>query len=215
MTNAEYAPRNTKHETRTTMNEPPDFLGRTLRSSTAAFTFGATENTPALPAFGELVRAEAGGAVIFGLVYEVLIQDDPFVRQIVAASAELQPERIEDMRQRRQVPVEISALAIACQQGGATYQRIPPRPPGALQPIYACNDSERCSVLGEPFSYFHTVLNSAQCPAEELLAASLRRAAESQLPGQGGAFLLRAGRELARLLAADLPRLDAILRRLA
>lgn len=197
------------------MNEPPGFLGRTLRSSTSTFTFGATENTPDLPAFGELVRAEAGGAVVYGLVYEVLIEDDPFVRQIVAASAELQPERIEDMRQRRQVPVEISALAIACQQDGLIYQRIPPRPPGALQPIYGCSDVERQQVLGEPFSYFHTVLNSAHCPTEELLAAGLRRAAESQLPGRDTAFLLRAGRELARLLAADLPRLDAILRRLA
>ena len=46
------------------MNEPPGFLGRTLRSSTSTFTFGATENTPALPAVGELVRAEAGGAVV-------------------------------------------------------------------------------------------------------------------------------------------------------
>lgn len=197
------------------MNEAPGFLGRTLRSSTTAFTFGAAENTPNLPAFGELVRAEAGGAVVYGLVYEVLIEDDPFVRQIVAASAELQPERIEDMRQRRQIPVEISALAIACQSEGRIHQRIPPRPPGALQPIFACSDDERRQVLGEPFSYFHTLLSSAQCPSEELLAAGLRRAAASQLPGQDRGFLLQAGRELARLLAVDLPRLDAILRRLA
>lgn len=197
------------------MNETNGLLGRTLRSTTARFTFGAGHNSESLPAFGELVRAEAGNWVSYGLVYEVVIQDDPFVRQIVAASDELPAERIEDMRQRRQVPVEITALAIAYGQGKEVFQRLPPHPPGALQPIFCCDAAERQLVLGEPFSYYHTVLNSANCPTEELLAASLRLAAASQLPGQERAFLLRAGRELARLLASDLPRLDAILRRLA
>lgn len=196
------------------MNEPPGFLGRTLRSTTTTFTFGATESTANLPTFGELVRAEAGGAALYGLIYEVLIEDDPFVRQIVAASAELQPERIEDMRQRRQIPVEITALAIACQQDGGIHQRIPPRPPGALQPIFRCTEAETRAALAR-FDFFPTVLNSAYCPTEELLAASLRAAARCQLPGQDRPYLLAAGRELARLLAADLPRLDAILRRLA
>lgn len=196
------------------MDETTGLLGRTLRSSTTRFTFGASQDSALLPVFGELVRAEVGNSAVYGLVYEVVIQDDPFVRQIVAASDELSAERIEDMRQRRQVPVEITALAVAYGLGQEVFQRLPPKPPGALQPIFRCTAAERRAVLGEPFSYYHTVLNSAQCPAEELLAASLRLAAESQLPGQDRSFLLQAGRELARLLAADLPRLDAVLRRL-
>lgn len=188
-------------------------LGRVLRSSTTIFTFGSLDNAD-LPAFGALVAAEVGPTWVYGLVYEVVIQDDPFVRQVVAATEGLTAERIEDMRQRRQVPVEITALTVAYRQGDRVYQRLPPRPPAALQPIWACDETTTAQVLAD-FAFFRTVLNAAHCPSEELLAAALRRAAACRPPEQEKAYLLEAGRELARLLAADLPRLDAILRRLA
>ncbi len=188
-------------------------LGRVLRSSTTTFTFGSLD-TPDLPAFGALVAAEAGPTWVYGLVYEVIIQDDPFVRQVVAAAGELTAERVEDMRQRRQVPVEITALTIAYRQDNRVYQRLPPRPPAALQPVWACDEATTAQVLAD-VAFFRTVLNAAYCPSEELLAAALRRAAACRLPEQQQAYLVNAGRELARLLASDLPRLDAILRRLA
>ncbi len=160
------------------------------------------------------MRADAGSTSIFALVYEVMIFDDPFVRQVVAAGTALNEEKIQDMRQRRQVPVEVTALSIAYSQDSSIYQRIPPRPPGALQQIYACSDEEIRTTLQER-DYFRNVLNSPNVPADELLAASLREAARCQLPGEREKYLLKAGRELASLLAVDLPRLDAILRRLA
>jgi hypothetical protein len=57
------------------------------------------------------------------------------------------------------------------------------------------------------------VLESRDALADELLAANLRQAATAR--GDGGrGFLVDAGRELARMLAMDLQRLDAILRRI-
>jgi hypothetical protein len=189
-------------------------LGRVLRSSSTTFTFGYNQPDEAPPVFGSLVRAELGDQHVYGLVYDVVVHDDPFVRQIVAAAGALTETRIQDMRQRRQVPVEVTALAVAYRQDDIVYQRIPPRPPGALQPIISCSHEEIRLVLAD-FDFFHTVLNNALCPTDELLAASLREAARCQLPGQSPDYLLRAGRELARQLAADLPRLDSILRRMA
>jgi hypothetical protein len=195
------------------MNESR-MLGRVLRSSSTDFTFGYNQPDDNPPIFGSLVRAAAGNTSVYALVYEVLIYDDPFVRQVVAAETALVEEKIQDMRQRRQVPVEITALAIAYDLDGNMFQRIPPRPPGALQPIYACSEEEvRITLTAR--DYFRNVLNSPHVPADELLAASLREAARCQLPGEQEQYLLRAGRELASLLAADLPRLDAILRRIA
>jgi len=189
-------------------------LGRVLRSSSTTFTFGYNQPDEAPPVFGSLVRAELGDQHVYGLVYDVVVHDDPFVRQIVAAAGALTETRIQDMRQRRQVPVEVTALAVAYRQDDIVYQRIPPRPPGALQPIISCSHEEIRLVLAD-FDFFHTVLDNALCPTDELLAASLREAARCQLPGQSPDYLLRAGRELARQLAADLPRLDSILRRMA
>lgn len=194
--------------------ETTDVVGRVLRSNSSSFVFGFSRPDDEPPGFGSLVQANLVNLRIYGLVYDVAVMDDPFVRQVVAASSDLQPERIEDMRQRRQVPMEITALTVAYQQDDQMYQRIPARPPGALQPILVCDNRTTRDALKD-FNFFRTVLNAFNCPAEELLAASLRRAARCQLAGKEQDYLLRAGRELARVLSADISRLDAILRRLA
>jgi len=189
-------------------------LGRILRSTSTTFTFGRTLNAGDLPAFGDLVTADAAGSPVYGLIYEILVEDDPFVRQVVAASADMPAEKIEDMRQRRQVPVEITALAVAFRQDDRIIQGVPPRPPGALQPVIPCDCEETRAVLAD-FGFFRIILNHGQAPADELLAASLIQVAGCQQPGQDRAYLLDAGRELVRLLAQEPARLDAILRRLA
>ncbi|NOX62711.1 MAG: hypothetical protein GXP42_12310 [Chloroflexi bacterium] len=191
-------------------------LGRVLRSATGVFTFGCTQNEENIPQFGQPVRAAGADGDVYGLVYEIIIQDDPFVRQIVAASDSLTPERIEDMRQRRQVPVEVSALAVAYRRGELVRQGVPPRPPAALRRVFACNRGEVDEVLGRGgFQFMRIALNHAQCPAEDLLVASLGWVAQCRPPGQEQPYLVEAGRELTRLLAHDPLRLDAILRGLA
>jgi len=189
-------------------------LGRILRSTSTTFTFGRTLNAGPLPAFGHLVATDAGRTKIYGLVYEVIVEDDPFVRQIVAAAAEMPPEKIEDMRQRRQVPVEITALAVAFAQDEAVIPGVPPRPPAALQPVIPCDCADTRAVLAD-FAFFRAILNHSAAPTDDLLAASLINVAGCQPPGQERTYLLDAGRELARLLAQEPARLDAILRRLA
>jgi len=189
-------------------------LGRILRSTSTTFTFGRTLNAGDLPSFGDLVTADAAGVQVYGLIYEILVEDDPFVRQVVAAADDMPAEKIEDMRQRRQVPVQITALAVAFRQHDRLVQGIPPRPPGALQPVLACDCPETREVLAD-FGFFRIILNHSQAPADELLAASLIHAAGCQLPGQDRGYLLDAGRDLVRLLAQEPNRLDAILRRLA
>ena len=189
-------------------------LGRILRSASTTFTFGRTLNAGDLPAFGDLVTADAAGGPVYGLIYEIIVEDDPFVRQVVAASADMPQEKIEDMRQRRQVPVEITALAVAYRQYDRIWQGVPPRPPGALQRVTACDCATTRAVLDD-FVFFRLILNHGQAPTDELLTASLLNAAGCQPPGQDRAYLLDAGRELVRLLAQEPARLDAILRRLA
>jgi hypothetical protein len=66
----------------------------------------------------------------------------------------------------------------------------------------------------ERFDYFRLVLDNRDLPADELLAANLRYAAQARR-ADGEDFMVAAGRELARLLAIDLPRLDAMLRRIS
>lgn len=189
-------------------------IGRMLRSSTAGFTFGCQVPEPDVPAFGMFVRApvQRGRAEVVGLIYDIAIDDDPLVRQMVAAP-DLPDAYIEDQRRNRQAPVEVSVLAIGYKDGGGFYYGLPPQPPITLDHIHLCDGDDVCGFTGR-FDYFRLVLDALYVPADELLAASLRRAAEARAPQDRADFLLRAGVELARLLSGHIVRLENLLRRI-
>ena len=187
-------------------------VGRVIRSSTTRFAVGCQVLRPDVPVFGSLVTvATVGGDTVYGLIHDVRMEDDPFVRQ-VAALGEDRPEVIEDQRANRQVPIEVGVLVVGFRRQGKIHHRLPPQPPLSLDVIRTCSRDELVSFTGD-FGYFRLVLDSRDLPSDELLAANLRYAAESRGP-EGRDFLVHAGRELARILAMDLPRLDAILRRI-
>jgi hypothetical protein len=192
-------------------------VGRIVRSSTTRFAVGCETLKSEVPAFGCLVKVRALDHEVFGLIYDVRFEDDPYVRQM-AIMGEPRPEVIGDQRYNRQVPIEVAVLVVGYRHEGQVHHRLPPQPPISLDVIHTCDGHELVDFT-QRFDYFRLVLDNRDLPADELLAANLRRAAlargESLAPGGPGyAFLLDAGRELARLLAADPPRLDALLRRI-
>jgi len=188
-------------------------VGRIIRSSTTRFAVGCQVLRPQVPAFGSLVKVPAmGGDQIYGLIHDVRMEDDPFVRQMAVTDG-VPAEYIEDQRQNRQVPIEVGVLVVGYRHGEEIYHRLPPQPPLSLDVIHTCSAEELMAFTGR-LDYFRLVLDNRDLPADELLAANLRYAAEARGDGPGQGFLVEAGRELARLLSMDLYRLDAILRRI-
>lgn len=187
-------------------------VGRIVRSSTTRFAVGCQVLQPEVPAFGSLVKVTAlRGDQIYGLIYDVRMEDDPFVRQMATTDG-LRAEYIEDQRRNRQVPIEVGVLVVGHRSDGEIYHRLPPQPPLSLDVIHTCGADELVAFT-QRLDYFRLVLDNHDLPADELLAANLRTAAHAR--GDAGPdFLVGAGRELARLLAADLLRLDGLLRRL-
>lgn len=187
-------------------------VGRIIRSSTTRFAVGCQVLRPRVPVFGSLVKVRAlGDDEVYGLIHDVRMEDDPFVRQM-AATDSLRPEVIEDQRRNRQVPIEVGVLVVGYRHDGTIYHRLPPQPPLSLDVIHTCTADELVAFT-ERFDYFRLVLDNRDLPADELLTASLRYASEAR-PAGAQDFLVEAGQELVRLLAMDLPRLDAILRRM-
>ena len=192
------------------MNDSPIRVGRVMRSSTGEFTIGTRLLQADVPRFGVFVKAPSpDGCEVIGLIYDVLIEDDPFVRQFI--SADVQDEILLDQR-RRQFPATVSVLVVGHCRDATMYSYLPPQPPAALDTLVTCTDDEVIDFT-EDFTYFRTVLNAVNARPDELLAASLRHAAEARASG-GREFLIRAGRELARLLAFDAVRLEGLLRRI-
>jgi hypothetical protein len=199
------------------MNDQPIVVGRVLRSSTASFSLGCTrliaDQGQIIPEFGGLVKAVDGErTAVYGLIYNVTIEDDAFVRQLVAAGVENE-EYIEDQRLNRQMPIVVDVLVAGHGRDGQVYHRLPPQPPGALDRILVCNHAEVVRFSAR-HDWQRIVLAAAEVPVDQLLVAALRKAAQARPPDQRELYLVAAGRELARLLALDLTRLDGILQQL-
>ena len=111
---------------------------------------------------------------------------------------------------------EFSGLLIAYSEGGDKPLRrhLPPLPPRIHSRVYPCTPEET-QALTEDLSFLRSILLPsggalAGVPSDELAAACLRQARESHPDDQ--AFLLRAGQTLAKFMANDYERLQAILR---
>ena len=111
---------------------------------------------------------------------------------------------------------EFSGLLIAYSPGdGKSLRRhLPPKPPRIHSRVYLCDDGE-VRALTEDLSFLRGLLLPSGgalggVPTDELVAACLRGAREAQVNDH--AFLLRAGKTLATLLAEDYDRLQAILK---
>ena len=192
------------------MTEQPITVGRVLRSSTAGFSIGCRVLREDVPEFGAFVKVAQGNCAITGLIYDVQFVDDPLVRQIITADS--MPEELRKDQSQRLAPIEISVLVVGFARDGQVYQHLPPQPPATLDQIVTCTPDEVIAFTRE-FAFLRTILNAKDAPADELIAASLRTAAVARPEGEQRAFLLDAGRELARLLSVDPVRLEGILRR--
>ncbi|OGO08290.1 MAG: hypothetical protein A2Z66_05130, partial [Chloroflexi bacterium RBG_13_66_10] len=189
-------------------------IGRVTRSSTRGFVGAVRLPEPEIPVFGAFCLADAqrGQSAVIGLIYDISIEDDAFARQM-ATSEGLAPEQLADARFNRQVPVEFSALAVGFRLPGGFRYSLPPQPPLTMAPIHPLASAEIRSFTDRP-EWIPLVLGAAEIPADDLLAASLRLAAEARPDAERLPFLVAAGRECARLLSHDLSRLDNLLRTL-
>ncbi|MFN7209928.1 MAG: hypothetical protein ACK4P1_05985 [Aggregatilineales bacterium] len=187
-------------------------IGRVLRASTTGFECGTRSTDLDEPRFGAFVQARRRNdpTVIIGLIYAIRIDDDPLVRQLIMAN-NINVATVRDQRENRMVPVEISVITVGCMEGDTPIYALPPRPPLSLDPVYLC-DAEMLYTFTQRFDFFRLVLQAAQVPSEELLAAALRIAAAVRPPSEQTDYLIRAGQRLAQLLSGDLPRLHHLLR---
>jgi hypothetical protein len=184
-------------------------IGRLLRAGTTGFIAGCRVNQLDAPSFGALVRAPLGGGYqIFGIIYDIHIDDDGLVRQLVTAD-NVSAEVMRDNRERRIVPVEMSVLAVGYEQDGKIFHLLPPRPPLSLDVIYKCDEKD-IARFTERFGYFRHILNSKDVPVGEVLAAHIQQASAAR-GVESGKWKEKATHEVITLLRDDYPTLMAVL----
>jgi hypothetical protein len=186
-------------------------IGRLLRAGTTGFTAGCRVSQFTVPALGSLVRAHLGDSYqVYGLIYDIHIDDDGLVRQLVTAD-NVSEEVLRDNRERRIVPVEMSVMAVGYEQDGKIFHTLPPRPPLSLDVIYLCEDKDmaRFTSAGR-FGYFRHILHNKDVPVAEVVAAHLAEA--SRAHGKNGAIWKEnAIHELITLLRDDYSTLMSVI----
>src|SRR5690554_6283501 len=131
-----------------------DEIGRVLRASTTGFSVGCRVNQLSGPSFGCLVKAQPmdSDEGIYGLVYNMHIDDDPLVRRLILAENP-RPSVIEDQRNNRLLPIEMSVLTVGYEQNGDLVHGLPPRPPLNLDPVFLCLEQDEVTRFTEEPAY--------------------------------------------------------------
>jgi hypothetical protein len=194
----------------------PIEIGKLLRASISGFVVGCRLSQMETPSLGALVRVKLEPDYqIYGLITEIHIEDDGLVRQL-ATSEGISPEVIADNRENRNVPVEISVLAVGYRQGGKVSHLLPPRPALSLDTIYLCTDDEVIEFTADNrFGYFRHILRAQEMPVAEIVAAHLRQVQVIQYQRGNSSWLETASRELITLMRDDYPTLMNVLGALA
>jgi hypothetical protein len=187
-------------------------IGRLLRAGTTGFVVGCRVSQLEAPAFGSLVRVPLGiDYQIYGLIYDIHIDDDGLVRQLVTAEA-VDEAIIADNRINRNLPIEMSVLTVGYQEGEKIFHLLPPRPPLSLDLIYLCSPAEisQFTAAGR-FGYFRHILRASDLPIGELLAAHLGQAQDAHSAAGNASWSHRATQELIIMLRDDYPTLMSVL----
>ena len=184
-------------------------IGHLLHSSTSQFVAGCSVSQLEAPTFGALVRAPLDKDYsVYGLIYDIHIDDDGLVRQLVTAG-NVSAEVMHDNRERRIVPVEMSVLTVGYEQDGKISHLLPPRPPLSLDVIYLCSETELAKFTGAgKFGYFRHILQAKDIPIGELLAAHILQVKQKT---ENTKWVEQATQELITLLRDDYPTLMSVL----
>ncbi len=169
------------------------------------------------PPFGGLVRVKdrAGLCEIFGVVYSSATGGlDPARRAAARGNGQpaISDEQVytDNPQLSRLLKTEFSVLMLGClPTGSSRFSYVfPDYPPPLHYSVALCSEASLVNFTRET-SYMRTVLETAQVPAEELLAAMLRRATRAR--GEAGRpFLVESLRYLARQLKQDYDRFKII-----
>ena len=190
-------------------------IGRVLRASTAGFAVGCRVAQLETPAFGGLVKAQPldDREAIYGLIYDMHIDDDPLVRRLVMAESP-RPEAVSDQRRNRLLPIEMSILVVGYQLNGDLYHGLPPRPPLNLDPVYMVLEADEVRRFSERLGYLRLILRNAGTgiPVDQLLVAHILDIYRRR--GDDAAWALRVTQELIELLRSNydvlIPTLEAL-----
>ena len=188
-------------------------VGEVVEANSASFVAQCYRLYTA-PPLGQLVRA--GSPPIFGVVCRIATEPLDPSRPVLARGEDAETEEEvyqENPQIARLLTSRFDALIVGHQTDQGHQQHLPPLPPRVHSFVHACDDHE--IVQFATCLDFLRLLVTAAGPAmnEEVIGACFSWIITAH-PNREE-FRVRVGKALATELAGDLPRLNAILRRIS
>ena len=187
-------------------------IGEVIESTSTRFVAESLElNQP--PPLGSLVKVRIGeesdlyGVVCHGETGSL----DPGRRAVRRGRDQVYDEQIylESPQLEHTLRTEFDSLSVGVIEGGAVRQGLPSQPPPLHFSVHSCDIEETMLFTNNQY-YFRLLLGpSGPVPAEQLLAANVRRVYEER--GKDEEWLRTAAREIANLLKRDYDRLMTVL----
>lgn len=166
------------------------------------------------PAFGEFVRVEGRDEVVYGVVFATYTHSLEPNRLAVAYHRSELELRAEQPQIFELLKTKFEAVVVGYRGRDVVRSQLPPKPPrihAFVHPLPVLEVKRVTADLG----FLRLLLAGARAPnrapVDELVASALRHAVAAHEGDRG--YLVRAGKELARLLKDDYETLSSILRR--
>ncbi|UJP38262.1 hypothetical protein [Dehalococcoides mccartyi] len=189
-------------------------IGEVIDTSTTDFTAQSYQlyNTPAL---GALVKTGEGENTIYAAVYHATTSSIEPGRKPIARGQDAANEEdiyAQSPQLSKLLRSEFSCLILGYRGQGQICHCLPPRPAHIHSFAETCTPQETAE-FSRSFGFLNILINSElPVPADEVTAACLRQLAAAAPDKQ--AFLVKAGKELARILPGQYQRLKVILERI-
>ncbi len=186
-------------------------IGEVIKSSTESFMAECYElHCP--PSFGNLVRTKEGNIDIYAVISGASTASIETGRRPIARGRGDVNEGdiyLSNPQLEKLMRTEFTALVVGHGDSGKVSQYMPPRPARIHSFVYPCEPDE-VAMFNQSLAYLSMLVDVPE-RSNELIAATLRNAAAAY--SEPMAFLVRAGKELALMIAGDTNRLNIILKK--
>ena len=187
------------------------YIGRMLSANSRECVVSSLTPQGQIPPFGSMLRIplDGGRTVIFGIVTDITLEEDGFLRQI-AGTAAISEEVIRDAQENRSVPIVLRVAFLGYTEDDRVLHLLPPRPPVTLTEIYPCTARDICEFTRK-LGYLRLLMDVNTLPSGELLAVHLRQASKAHVQLGDTDWTRRAVEEVMDLLSGDPAGLIAVM----
>lgn len=188
-------------------------IGEVVNADSAGFRVQCYElHEP--PLLGSFLEYHEGTTTIWGVVLTAETSPIDSGRPVMALGA---PEESEEelLRKHPELSIlfrtDVQALVVGYRENGGVRQGLPPRP-ARIHGFVSLASPSQVREFTVDLTFIATLISTDVPHRDHALASCLRLASAAHETPRD--FLVSAGREVARLLAADAPRLHLLLRQI-